>query len=54
MTPRRVTMRATQRRAMLVMRQREASPGEPGCWAMLVKDSAMERRERAPSVAARM
>jgi len=37
-----------------VVRQRETSPGLPGCWAMLVKDRPAEMTARTPRVAARM
>ena len=50
----RVMRRARTKKAMLMVRQRAASPGEPGCCAMLRKDRTKVSRAKKPRVAARM
>jgi len=45
---------ASTKKAMDMVRQRATSPGEPGCWATLVKDRTSARRAKKKRVAARM
>src|SRR5580693_9066230 len=52
--PAKATRSATRNKTMPVVRHREASPGEPGWFAMLVYARPQETSAKRASVAARM
>src|SRR5438105_15953290 len=50
----RATTSDTRNRTRPIVRQSDSSPGEPGCWAMLVNATPQEISANSASVAARI